>query len=247
MADSLGFALAIVFAEIVPAAILLYGAYWAFAIRRALASPIYRNHALWLGGVGVLIAIAVFLTYSDDPTVSAAMNIFYSVLFAVIFAFIDSTVRVARRSDPLLRSILQWEKLRIVIWIDIVLLAFVNIYSIFNLSFGTGVAANILGNFFIALPFLAGGPAMLIGARRSRDAQLRVSMKWLGMTLVLAIGPALVNVIEGSFLGISQFDLYYSYLALPAGAIWIVMAYFFYKSARSLASVNPMPLEVVAK
>jgi hypothetical protein len=101
MSDSLGFALAIIFAEIIPASIAVFGAYWAFSIRSALASRIYRNHALWLGALCLVFGPTNFLTYRSSATIEKALDIYYAFLFAALFAFIDSTVRVARRSDPL--------------------------------------------------------------------------------------------------------------------------------------------------
>ncbi|MDA4127612.1 MAG: hypothetical protein OK452_10510, partial [Thaumarchaeota archaeon] len=95
MSDNLGFALAIVFAEIVPAAIDLYAAYWALSIRRALAGRIYRNHALWLGAVGIMVSSTNVLTFSNNTIINFAISIYYAVLFLVLFAFFDSTVRVA--------------------------------------------------------------------------------------------------------------------------------------------------------
>ncbi len=46
--------------------------------------------------------------------------------------------------------------------------------------------------------------------------------------------------VEGNFLpsGISQFDQFYSYYAIPGGIIGILSAYAIYKSARSLAPMN---------
>jgi hypothetical protein len=235
MSDSLGFALAILFAEIVPAAIGIYAAYWAFAIRRALAGRIYRNHALWLGVVCILGALSDFLTYSNNAIILVIITVFYIVFFAVIFAFVDSTVRVARRSDPLLRSILHWETLRIVVWCVIGVFAVVSVYSIVNPSF------VVVASFLISIPFIAGAPALLIGARRSRDPVLRESLKWLGVTVLFGIGLSVVSVIEGGVLGISTFDAAYSYPALPGGAFLIMIGYSLYRCARSLAPTNRLP------
>src|SRR2546427_6227649 len=110
MSDNLGIALTAAFG-IVSAGIALYAAYWAFAIRRALAGPLYRNFALSLGVVCVIFGLAVFGLVNLLPSVGSTIsevenNIIYFTIISVIFAFMDSAIRVARRSDPLLRSIL---------------------------------------------------------------------------------------------------------------------------------------------
>lgn len=237
MSDSIGFALAVIIAEIIPAGIGLYAAYWAFSIRRALAGPIYRNHALWLGAVCVLFALSGFLTYSTNAIISEAFNVFFAALVLILFAFIDSSVRVARRSDPLLRSVFRWEKLRIVLWIEIA--AFDTITVFF---FGSTSPNPLLILLFIVsfvMPFAAGGPALLIAARRSRDPLLRGSLRWLGLVLLMVVVGILESfVISGPQFNISQFNQYYSYPAIPGGIISIVIAYGFYRSARSLAPVN---------
>jgi hypothetical protein len=242
MSDSLGFALALVFAEIVPAAIALYATYWALSIRRALTSHVYRNHALWLGIVCVYVALTGFLSYSSVPAVIEAEFVFYATLFVVIFAYIDSTVRVARRSDPLLRSILRWETLRLALWADVGALAVIMIAGInpYNASYQNNYAVDILWTALVTILFIIGGPALLIGARRSRDPTLRGSLKWLGVALLLTIA----SFVEGTAvisLGVSQFDQFYSYQALPGAIITMLIAYALYRSAHSLAPISRLP------
>jgi hypothetical protein len=245
MSDSLGFALAIIFDEIVPAAIFLYAAYWAFAIRRALVGPIYRSHALWLGALGVMVAAAMFISYSGNAIQLFAVGTYISVLFAVVFAFVDSTVRVARRSDPLLRSILRWEELRIALWAAFVPLVLVNTIPILNPSFANSPVEYFLVNgVWYALTlviFFFAAAALVTGARRSRDPFLRASLKWLGLLLSLFVVRILVAAVETTVLGISLSDASYSYPALPTAAVVILGAYGLYKSARSLAPVNRLP------
>jgi hypothetical protein len=245
MSDSLGFALAVVFAQIVPAAIYLYAAYWAFSIRRALAGRIYRNHALWLGAVGILVSLTNVLTFSSNTIINFALGIFYAVLFVVLFAFFDSTVRVARRSDPLLRDILRWDKLRVPLWGDVGVMAGINFIPILSPSFANSIAGNIVGNFvwtaLAAILFGTSAAALVIGARRSRDPVLRRSLRWLGVVLSLVVVSFFVSAIEFGVFGVTQYDSSYSYPALPGGALSILASYALYRSARSLAPVNRLP------
>jgi hypothetical protein len=107
--DSLGPALASI-SYIAAAAFFIYGAYWAFAIRRALVGRIYRTQALWLGALFIAALIAsdgVLLPLSSNLLVAGVVRFLvygpWPVL--VVFAFLDSTMPVLRRSDPFLRSI----------------------------------------------------------------------------------------------------------------------------------------------
>jgi hypothetical protein len=238
MSDSLGFALVVVFGSIVSPAIALYAAYWAFSIRRALVGRIYRNHALWLGAVCVLFAVVGFGTNSLNPIINAIAGISLFVVFPVLFAFIDTTVRVARRSDPLLRGILRWEKLRMVVWAELAVLEAFFVFSVVVPVAGSSDLGNLLWAILASFPFATGGPALLIGARRSRDVVLRQSMKWMGVALLTLI----VSLVQSSILsiipGISPYDAVYSYPALPGAAITIVGVYALYRSARSLAPIN---------
>jgi len=243
MSTNLEFILTVILTEIIPAAIFLYAAYWSLEIRKALASPIYRNHALWQGAVCMMVALAIFATYTNGLVVSILLVVFYTVFFLVVFAFIDSTIKVARRSDPLLRPILKWETIRIAGWCSIGALTVVNVVSyLVDPNLASSLISSVLGNLFIAIPFVIGGPAILIGARRSADPILRGNLKWLGLAVVFSIGLEVVSAVESS-LGLSNFQIYYSYAAIPSGLLYILMGYAFYKSARSLAPVTHFPLE----
>src|SRR6266436_571946 len=95
-------------------ALFSYAAYWAFIIRKALVTGLYRRQALWAGTMGLyFVALSTFLTIALSFNLTTLLvNILGGLLissgFIVLFAWIDSTVRVARRSDPLLRDTFRW-------------------------------------------------------------------------------------------------------------------------------------------
>ena len=252
MPDSLGPALADL-SYIAAAAVMLYVAYWAFAIRRALIGRIYRNHALWLGVFGITLLLVLessLLPSSDNPFISALETTFTSPLLPslVAFAFIDSTIPVARRSDPLLRSILHWEKARIVMWSVLTFFTGLIIYeNVVDVSFASNFASNfwILGPVLLSVMFpvvIPGAPALLIGARRSRDPLLRESLKWFGVSLLfLQLGILLVGVVEIVILGLSNYYMNFSYGAVPWSVVIVFFGYALYRSARSLAPLNRLP------
>jgi hypothetical protein len=90
----------------------------------------------------------------------------------------------------------------------------------------------------VFFPFVVGGSALLIGAKRSGDSVLRGSLKWLGLVLVLVFVNMLVSLVVINIPGVSQFDSTYSYPALPGAAVGIVSAFALYRSAYSLAPIN---------
>jgi len=245
MSDSLGIIAAVIVAQIVPGAISLYAAYWAFSVRKALGGRMYRRHAFLLGVVCVIVSMLGFLTYSPNKVIDLLLALFYSGVFIFLFAFIDSTVPLARRSDPLLRSVLRWDRLRVALWTDTGALAVVNTISQTLYSGSTpgqvGVLLNALWFVLAAILFGASGVALVIGARRSRDPLFRRSLKWLGLVLIVVL-LTFVNDTVISFLlpNLSTFDFYYSYYALPSGLLSIVYTYFLYRSARSLAPISSL-------
>ena len=266
MPDSLGPALAAV-SYIVAGVVFIYGAYWAFAIRRALVGRIYRRQALWLGALFIAALIAsdaVLLPMSGNSFVTAAVSFLaygpWPTL--VVFAFLDSTIPVLRRSDPLLRNVLSWKNLRILI---LLILAFSTAFGIYasiylptclptaNAPVCISSAMSNSGQLEAVLWFLGGyywvdaslvlalgATALLIGARRSSDAVLRRSLKWLGVGLLCVPCLVLVSVVEG-MMGASYYDMIYSYGIVPWNAVAVLLGYALYRSARSLAPLNRLP------
>src|SRR3989442_7524747 len=156
-----------------------YATYWAFTIRRVLVHRLYRRQATWVGRMGVyFVALSSFLTLAISTGVSSLyVNVVGGLLigsgFIVIFAWMDSTIRVARLSDPLFRDTLRWSKLR------------------YFLGFGTvgGAIASVISatmsGFSQVAPFggalFLGAFALLLSASRSGDITLRKHLTWTGL------------------------------------------------------------------
>jgi len=266
LSDTLGPALAAL-SYITEAPIFLYGAYWAFAIRRALVGRIYRSQALWLGALfitGLIVSWGILLPSSGNPFINAFVTFLaygpWPILVA--FAFLDSTIPVLRRSDPLLRNILHWKELRIVIGS---VLAFTTIFTIYASIFlptclsaantpacisSALTSSGPLGDFLgfwggyywvdSSLVLALGAAALLVGARRSTDTVLRRSVKWLGVGLLCVPVLVSVSVIEG-IMGISTYEMFYSYGIIPWNGVAILLGYALSRSARSLAPLNRLP------
>jgi len=232
MSDNLQLGI-LILAYLADTAIFIYAAYWAFGIRRALVGRIYRNQALWLGVLSIIVLLseavptpttdnAVFIVLSNLPVIALAL---------VLFAFVDSTVPVARRSDPLLRDTLHWGKVRVVAWLVLVLVEILGAYG--EITSSNTSSSDVNG---LLLLVVIGAPPMFIGARRSMDPHLRGSLKWFGLGLVSLIGLLLVAFAELAANIPSAGPL--AYAELPYNLVVFLFGYALYRSTRSLAPIN---------
>jgi hypothetical protein len=211
---------------------ILYAAYWAFAIRRATVGHIYRNQALWLGVLSVIVLTAIVPTpTTNSAIVIVLINLPVIILALVLFSYVDATVPVARRSDPLLRDILHWGRLRPFAWGALILAEIWGAYGqITSNNTGSSVVIGLL------LLVVIGVPPMLIGARRSMDPILRKSLKWFGLSLLTLLGLLLVALAEVAVNLPSPELLNYS--QIPYNMVALLFGYSLYRSARSLAPIN---------
>ena len=214
--------------ELVFAAIFFYSSYWAFIIRRASAVPLYRNQALGLfliaafqGAVGLAFALTGGAGNLVIVFLDAMTNIF-------VFYWIDVSLSVARRSDPLLRDTFRWSTLRKVIW-------------------PLNIAGLLLVPFVFPLVFIQAFLIYAIGAllvswagRRSGDSTIRKHLKWFGsyaaFTVIFFVALSLVVtgiVSTDSALGLASFFVLFG-VTLGGG-------YSLYRSATSLVPMRSLP------
>ncbi len=218
------------FLWLIVVAIFSYSAYWAFVIRRALQQGLYRKQALWVGLMAIyFVVLSTFLTFAltfsiDILPVNILGGAIISSGFIVIFLWIDSTIRVARRSDPLSRDALRWSKLRY-LW------GFITIGGAIG-----AMAPSITSGFSTVAPFggalFVGAVALIISARRSRDATLRRHLKWTAFCIFLLwLGSQVEQPLSRA---ISDANL------VQAATLTLVAvgAYCLYRSARSLVPLG---------
>jgi hypothetical protein len=243
MSDSIPYLLAVFLGDVVPASIGIYAAYWALSIRRALAGRVYRNHALWLGVACVVweVALPFNSLSSSSMVINLALNLSLVAELVFFFAFIDSTVPVVRRSDPLLRKIFHWDKVRFLLWGDLGLAAIYLVVAAVVPSSENSGFWSAIGYPLFLLPFVVGAPVLLIGAARSKDPILRGSLKWFSGLLLAFLFNALLSFIEMFFFNVSQYDSTFSYPALVFVPGAVLGAYALYRSARSLAPISRLP------
>jgi hypothetical protein len=220
-------------------ALFSYAAYWAFIIRKALATGLYRRQALWAGTMGLyFVALSTFLTIALSFNLTTLwVNLLGGLLissgFIVLFAWIDSTVRVARRSDPLLRDTLRWSRLR---------------YFIGFVTIGGAISAlvtSINSGFAYVAPFggalLFGAIALLLSATRSGDQTLRRHLKWMGLSIaMLWLASQLTGILFDIFPAGSLTSEAITYTVVVVGGFCL------YRSARSLVPLGHLSLTDVS-
>jgi len=177
------------------------------------------------------VALSSFLTLALSTGVSSLyVNVVGGLLigsgFIVIFAWMDSTIRVARLSDPLFRDTLRWSKLR------------------YFLGFGTvggaiaSVISAIMSGFSQVAPFggalFLGAFALLLSASRSGDITLRKHLTWTGLcTFFLWLGSQVQMPLSRiQFLVQLNLPDVITYVFVAAGA------YSLYRSAKSLVPLG---------
>ncbi len=234
---------------VVPIVILLeygYAAYWALNIRRALAVRLYRNQALGIALVALSWASAFFIGI-EVPVDGLFFVPAFSALL-IMFYWIDASVLAARRSDPLLRDTLHWTQLRFLVWaLNIGPLAIFS--SVFLYLFLLNAPLEsvldpslaLIGGILVYTPVLAtsisGAIFLPISARKSKNMSLSKHLKWFGLfLLVFAFGFTVVAPFASNdpVLGPVGF-----------GVALLVGGYCLYRSARSLAPLNRLPLACV--
>lgn len=230
----------------IPSVILIYGAYWAFAIRRAIFTGVYRSQALWIGFFSLYFIGYVSGLDNGAPGVSLTFDLlvtaYYVVLSLLLFRLIDVDVNVARRSDPLLRDTLRWRTLRLIIWTIIMAASFLVFIVAASRDIGIAIPPLIIAvsQALVYLPMaIPGVIGLTIGARRSADQTLRRSLEWLGLFFVALLLTSLSYfLVIGGLVTVPR-DLYNSL----GGLAFIPAAYCLYRSAKSLAPLGRISLE----
>jgi hypothetical protein len=175
--------------------------YRAFSSRKVLATPLYRNRALWTGTVAVmLILVDGFGIYLENTSSSVTFGLvpppgtpeFYffvlltAAISAVAFVWIDSTIGVAREMDFLHRDVLGWKRFRPVAGIAVVAGATAAQFAMTPLTI-------LISSVLLAVPAVYLGAALIVGGRRAHNETMRRYMRWMGFlvaSLVLQVATS---------------------------------------------------------
>jgi len=235
---------------VITAPTYLYAVYWAFDIRRALAVRIYRNQAF---GIGVIV-LAIWLTNGvyialsglvSLQLYSALSTLTWDFLLLTLFYWIDASVLASRRSDPLLRDTLHWSKLRIPLWIAVLLAVggtltlqgyseITDNVSLLN-QLAVGTLNNAILNFVYGFPVFVAiicGIVFLpaIAVRAKWDRTLRRHFSWFALFVLLFLGTTGAGNI----------------FPLSGPIILLCVGLALYKSAKSLVPLNRIPSQELA-
>jgi hypothetical protein len=215
-----------------------YDAYWSLALRRALRVRAYARQLVIVGSFSIYGAVSFllfYLVYFIEPSLLSSpvytiQVACYAFLPLLTFAWIDSYVRLGRRSDPFLRDPFRWSKLRLALWP--LLLA-----TLAGITSNGGDNPLFLSSFVIIAISIV---PILMAARWSGDAHYRRSLQWFGIAIA---GLVLVNFgFQILMTGIGR-GLVYS----DSGFVWSIFAnfalvpalfYSIYMCARSLVPLN---------
>lgn len=206
----------------------LYATFWALSIRRRLPVRLYRNQAFGIGVVAASFALLDLDQFTPVVTGAGAVGSEFtpilSLVFLVLFYWIDASILAARRTDPLLRDTLHWRQLRFVFW---AILAVSIVVS--NL-----VQILILGGLGLFVVPLSGAVFLPVAASRSGDASLRRQLKWLGVFVLLLL--VIITLAGASGVGENVY-----FIIAMLGGIYTA-DYCLYKSAKSLVPLNKLSL-----
>jgi hypothetical protein len=219
-------------------ALYVYASYWAFKIRRVLVVKIYRNQALGIGVVALGWILNLFNNIVFNAGIITAYIPFFIInnaILILLFYFIDASVLAGRRSDPLLRDTLHWQKLRILLWIlNFAVAAIIDLVVIY-FQITTGNEPQFLlvyGGFLIVyLMEPVSLVALAVTAVRSKDKLLHAQVAWFGAFLAAELVIVDISRVANSNVGLV--------IGLLLGG------YCLFRSAKSLVPLNK--LEVVSQ
>jgi hypothetical protein len=228
------------------AAAVVFGsiAFSAFSIRRRMSGNLYRQQGLGIGLVTVLFGgFTVLLTLSSIfPAPDFVLTIISTwLVFWSVFYWIDSSIRAARFTDPLLRDTFHWKRLRVVLW------AYdvggpLGILGVFIWGSATGgspstpispaLSGLLFGTLFapIVIALFSGFVVFPIVARRSADRNLRMHLEWFAVYASTILLLFVVSLFNSS-------SSYY----LVQGLVSTIASYTLYRSTRSLVPIYRFP------
>jgi len=233
----------------------LYAAYWSFLIRRKMMTDLYRRQTFIVGLISLYGAVSIVLFYAayffaaDLPTASKSIldgvqDLLYASIFTIGLAWADSSIRVGRRLDPLLRDSFRWSHLRWVLW---PLMIFSNIAFLIGSGLTQTFDSLATAGLVLELGLLGISVAVVFrAAGRAAERNYRMSLKWFVAFLVFFI---IYNA--GFFPLILVLSVKNLFVFTPVDFIWGLLAnlvivpmlfYCMYRCSRSLVPLSKASL-----
>ena len=171
----------------------MYAAYWSFLIRRKMMTGLYRRQTFIVGLISLYGVVSIILFYAAyffvtglptafKPVLDGVQDLLYASIFTIGLAWADSSIRVGRRLDPLLRDSFRWSRVRLVLW-PLMLLS--------NAAFliGSGLTQSFdllaIAGLVLELALLGISVAVVFrAAGRAAERNYRRSLEWFVAFLV---------------------------------------------------------------
>jgi hypothetical protein len=202
-----------------------YAMYWSFDIRHGLSSKIYRNQALGMALIALVLALFDFLVFMDGLDLNPVLNVTLGrgiigtslgTLVVVVLAYwIDVSIRATQRSDPLLRDPLQWKYVRWILWgmvfvfeivSEALILLLPNSAITQSIVFAHGGGATILMAIFCGIVYIP------LSLRISPDKSARAHFEWFVLFLAsIFIGFFVIGGLTRAEIGLGLAILFGSY------------------------------------
>jgi len=213
-----------------------YVAYTAIAMSRVLSNRVYRNQALGLAIVALLILeLALVGTFvpsnyvvTDIVNALQLLGIWFAFLIGFYY-YIDASIEAARRTDPLFRDTLHWTRMRVGFWVyDIgaaIVFPIAAAFGSYDYASG-GFPAILQAGVPSFLVVFSGAVVLPIAIRRSKDMTLKKQLSWFAVYMILLV----LIFFGGAFLP--------AYPIVVELAIFLAGAYLLYRSATSLVPLR---------
>jgi hypothetical protein len=165
---------------------------------------------------------------------------FASILFfsLALLYWTNTSVRAARKSDPLLRDTFRWSRLRLVLLVAVIAATIYDsaniLYNVLNGHPVTATATGFLAITFeipVLVPIVAAAFILPVAGLRSRDPVLRKHLLWFGLFAVFLL--VFIEVLSTAFTDPLQ-------IVLTEDLGLVLGGYCIYKSAKSLAPLNKL-------
>jgi hypothetical protein len=214
-------------------------------------TPVFRRQAFIVGVISLYGAVSIVLFYAVyffasalstvlEPALANVQVFLYGVLPAVGLAWADSSIRVGRRLDPLLRDSFKWSKTRLVLW-PLMILSNVA----FFVGSGLTTSFDALAKAGLVCGLILLGISVVVvfrAARRAADRGYRMSLEWFAAFI------AFLLIYNAGFISLLLVFLASNlFVYTPVDFVWGVVANLgivpllflcMYKCSRSLVPLN---------
>ncbi len=204
-------------------------AYYSFALSRALVNREYRNRAIWTAMIAIALVATVypllfFALSNFAPSSFFQLVTLYTVSTAdllFLYAWLDSTIRIAIGQDFFHRDTFGWSRLRYIFWTGLIpleLLIWIGLLLPTNYPFFVARGLAFAGFFGVV------GLVLFVSGLRTSDRTIRTYLMWLGLIMLWALVMAVLGTLAA--------------FAFPSA--WVVMAYLLFRAARSLSPISKL-------